>query len=41
MGFDGNFGFYGAYGFIGSVFLVLVAKQLRKLLKRPEGYYDD
>ena len=41
MGFDGSFGFYAAYGFFGSVFLVLVAKQLRKVLKRPEDYYDD
>jgi len=41
MGFDGNYGFYAAYGFFGSVFLVLVAKQMRKFLKRPEDYYDD
>jgi hypothetical protein len=40
--FDGNFGFYGAYGFVGSVLLVLVAKYiLRRIVKRPEGYYDD
>ena len=40
--FDGNFGFYGAYGFIGSVMLVLVAKNiLRRIVKRPEDYYDD
>jgi hypothetical protein len=32
--------FYAIYGFVGSVFLVLSAKQLRKLLKRPEDYYD-
>jgi hypothetical protein len=42
MSFDGNFGFYGAYGFIGSVFLVLVAKYgLRPIVKRSEDYYDD
>mgnify|MGYP006205863133 FL=1 len=41
MGFDGNFGFYGAYGFFASVILVFAAKQMRKLLKRPEDYYDD
>ena len=34
------FGFYGLYGFIACVFLVLAAKQLRKLLIRPEDYYD-
>lgn len=42
IGFDSNFGFYGAYGFIGSVFLVLVAKYgLRPIVKRSEDYYDD
>lgn len=40
--FDGNFGFYGAYGFIASVVLVLVARfVLRPIVKRPEDYYDD
>lgn len=34
------FGFFGVYGFVCCVFLVLAAKQLRKLLKRPEDYYD-
>lgn len=34
------FGFYGFYGFVGCVFLVLAAKQLRKLLMRSEDYYD-
>ncbi len=34
--------FYGVYGFVGSVFLVLTAKEvLRRFLKRPEDYYDD
>ena len=40
-GVDGMWGFYAIYGFIGSVFLVLTSKQLRKILKRPEDYYDD
>lgn len=35
------FGFYGLYGFAGIVILVLLAKQLRKLVLRKEGYYDD
>lgn len=39
--FDGNFGFYAAYGFFSSVLLVLVGKLMRRVLKRPEGYYDD
>jgi len=34
------FGFYGFYGFVGCVFLVLAAKQLRRLLMRSEDYYD-
>ncbi len=40
VGVDGFFGFYALYGFVGSVFLVMAAKQLRRLLKRPEDYYD-
>ena len=34
-------GFYGLFGFIACVTLVLVAKELRKVLKRREDYYDD
>lgn len=34
-------GFYGLYGFVACVSLVLIAKQLRRLLKRPERYYDE
>jgi membrane protein YdbS with pleckstrin-like domain len=33
-------GFYALFGFVACVSLVLIAKQLRKLLKRPEDYYD-
>ncbi|MDH3737627.1 MAG: hypothetical protein OER92_00430 [Alphaproteobacteria bacterium] len=34
--------FYGVYGFVGSVFLVLTAKEiLRRFVMRPEDYYDD
>jgi len=40
VGADGWWGFYAAYGFIGSVFLVMAAKQMRRFLKRPEEYYD-
>ncbi len=35
------FGFYAVYGLVGFVVLVLAAKQLRKVLMRREGYYDD
>jgi hypothetical protein len=33
-------GFYGLFGFTACVSLVLVAKQLRRVLGRPENYYD-
>ena len=33
-------GFYAVYGFVGCVLLVLIAKLLRRLVKRPENYYD-
>ena len=32
--------FYVAYGFVSFWFLVLVAKQMRRLLIRSEDYYD-
>ncbi len=41
MGVDEYIGFYGAYGLIGSIFLVFLSHQIRKLLKRPEDFYDD
>ena len=34
------FGFYGIFGFVACVGLVLAAKELRKLLMRREDYYD-
>ncbi len=37
---EGIFGFYGIFGFVCCVFLVLAAKELRKILKRSEDYYD-
>ena len=37
---DGLWGFYPIYGFVGITFLVLAAKVLRKVVKRPEDYYD-
>jgi hypothetical protein len=33
-------GFYSLYGFAACVILVLVAKELRKVLMRGEDYYD-
>ena len=35
------FGFYGIFGFVACVALVLAAKELRRLLMRSEDYYDD
>jgi len=32
--------FYPGYGFVGSLLLVLTAKQLRRLLRRDEDYYE-
>lgn len=34
------FGFYGFYGFVACVLLVLIAKEMRKVLMRPEDYYE-
>lgn len=34
------FGFYGIFGFVACVGLVLAAKELRKAIMRPENYYD-
>ena len=37
---EGWFGFYAIYGFVACVLLVLIAKQMRKVLMRGEDYYD-
>jgi len=41
FGIDGTFGFYSWYGLLTCVAMVLVAKGLGILLKRPDDYYDD
>ena len=33
-------GFFGIYGFVGCVLLVIIAKAMRVFLMRPEDYYD-
>ena len=33
-------GFYSLYGFVACAILVLVAKEMRKVLMRGEEYYD-
>lgn len=37
---DGWFGFSAVFGFISCVVMVLFAKLLGWILKRPEDYYD-
>ena len=34
------FGFYAVYGFVACVLLVLIAKEMRKVVMRDEDYYD-
>ncbi len=38
---EAMFGFYAVYGFVACVLLVLLAKELRKVLIREEDYYDE
>ena len=40
LSFEKWFGFYGLFGFFVSFALVLVARELRKILMRDEDYYD-
>ena len=37
---DSFTGFYALFGFTACVILVLIAKQMRRVLKRKEDYYD-
>jgi hypothetical protein len=41
FGLDGTFAFAAWYGFASCVALVLFAKALGALLKRPDTYYND
>lgn len=40
FGVDGWFGFGAAYGFLACLAMVLVAKGLGVVLKRPEDHYE-
>ncbi|MDX1499020.1 MAG: hypothetical protein R3176_03930 [Woeseiaceae bacterium] len=40
FGVDGWFGFGAAYGFLSCLAMVVFAKGLGYLLKRPEDYYE-
>ncbi len=33
--------FYAIYGFVACVILVLIAKEMRKVIMRKEDYYDE
>lgn len=37
---EGRFGFYPVYGFFAIVVLVLLSIQLRRVVMRPEDYYE-
>jgi hypothetical protein len=41
FGADGWFGFNAAFGFLSCVAMVVFAKLLGLLVKRPESYYRD
>ena len=38
--FEALWGFYAIFGFVACVVLVLLAKEMRKILMRDEDYYD-
>lgn len=38
---DGWFGFYALFGFLSCLAMVVFAKLLGYVLKRPDTYYDD
>ena len=38
--FEQRYGFYAWYGFLSYCFIVLSAKQMRKLIGRKEDYYE-
>jgi hypothetical protein len=38
---EGWFGFNALYGFLACAALILVARALGLVLKRPDNYYDD
>lgn len=41
FGVDGWFGFAAWYGFLSCVLLVLLARLVGLVVKRPERYYED
>lgn len=41
FGFDDFFGFNALFGFVSCAVLILLAKGIGLLLKKPTDYYDD
>lgn len=41
VGFDGSFGFGAWFGFLSCFAMVVVAKVIGFVVKRPEGYYAE
>jgi hypothetical protein len=41
FGLDGLFGFNAGFGFLACAALILIAKAIGALLKRPDTYYDE
>lgn len=41
FGIDGSFGFYSWFGLVSCALMVLSAKLLGFILKRPDTHYDD
>lgn len=41
FGVDALFGFHAAYGFLACAAMIVAAKLLGVLLKRPDTYYDE
>ena len=41
FGVDSLFGFNAGFGFIACAAMIVVAKALALLLKRPDSYYDE
>jgi hypothetical protein len=39
-GVESWFGFYAVFGFLAYCFIVNAAKLLRKVVRRPENYYE-
>jgi hypothetical protein len=40
FGLDGTFGFGAWFGFASCIALIVFAKALGRVLKRPDNYYD-